>query len=53
MQDLASDHAFDVTADILRSEGRLTVPGKLIAQIGTAAQPVEDTSEPGVVLILE
>lgn len=52
MQDLAAEQAFDITDDVRRSDGSLTIPGEIIACIGTSAQPADDTSEPGVVLVL-
>lgn len=52
MQDLAGDICFDVTANISINGREIHIPGELIAAIGTSAQPVSDTSEPGVVLKL-
>ena len=53
MQDLADDTAYDITNAITIGEKSITVPGALIHEIGTIAQPKEDTSEPGVVIRLE
>lgn len=50
MQDLAAETAFDVTDDLHFDGTKFTVPGELIAQIGTMAQPSDDTSEPGVLI---
>ena len=50
MQDLASEKSFDVTSEIIISDKQLIIPGYLISDIGTMAQPKEDTSEPGVVI---
>lgn len=52
MQDLADDRAFDVTDLVTLAENQIVIPGELISRIGTSAQPVEDTSEPGVVIHL-
>ncbi len=50
MQDLAADNAMDITEDVQISGGQIRIPGALIHQIGTWAQPACDTSEPGVVI---
>lgn len=50
MQDLAGNKAFNVTAEVQFSGDVCVIPGTLIHQIGTLAQPEEDTSEPGVVV---
>lgn len=52
MQDLAGDTAYDVTDRVAFANGVLTLPGELIRQVGTEAQPEGDTSEPGVVVCL-
>ena len=52
MQDIAADTAFDVTEQISFGNGKITVPGELISEIGTSEQPEGDTSEPGVILKL-
>lgn len=52
LQDLAGSTAYDVTADVTRADGRIVIPGELIRQIGTEAQPAGDTSEPGVLIRL-
>jgi hypothetical protein len=51
-QDLLSDEASDVTSSLLVDESTetLEIPGKLIAAVGTSAQPKGDVSEPGLVL---
>lgn len=51
-QDLAGETAFDITAYVSCADGSITLPGALIEEIGTAAQPSDDTSEPGLVLAL-
>ena len=48
MQDLAGNEAFDVTEEILFSNGNIRIPGKLIREIGTSGQPDTDSSEAGV-----
>lgn len=53
MQDLADDHAYDVTDEITIRDHRIVIPGKLIHEIGTISQPKEDTSEPGVIIRIE
>lgn len=52
MQDIASDFAYDITDDIIINQSSLTIPGKLIKEIGTEAQPESDTSEPGVLIFV-
>lgn len=49
-QDLADDKAYDITAFVEISDGRITIPGNLIEEIGILAQPEGDTSEPGLVI---
>lgn len=53
MQDLAADRAFDVTDAVAITEGAVVFSGDLIATIGRSAQPATDTSEPGVVIVLQ
>ena len=50
MQDLADTVAFDITDDVSFSGGCLRIPGEWIEKIGTSAQPLDDTSEAGVLL---
>ena len=50
MQDLADTVAFDITDDVSFSGGCLRIPGEWIKKIGTSAQPIDDTSEAGVLL---
>ena len=52
MQDLAADFAYDITGRIHFSNGIITIPGDLISKIGTSEQPMDDTSEPGVLIAL-
>lgn len=52
MQDLAAGSAIDITGNITICDSQITIPGELIHEIGTAAQPTGDTSEPGVVLAI-
>lgn len=52
IQDLAGDFAYDVTEFISIDLNKIIVPGKLIHEIGTEAQPEDDTSEPGIVLFI-
>jgi len=49
-QDLADDHAYDITTYVTLAKGKITIPGYLIDIIGTSAQPEGDTSEPGLVV---
>lgn len=50
MQDIAGECAYDVTDEIQIKGDTCVIPGQLIQQIGTFAQPASDTSEPGVVI---
>ncbi len=52
MQDLADDTAYDITESIEINGRELKIAGELIRTVGTASQPREDTSEPGVVISL-
>ncbi len=52
MQDLAGEEAFDITDDVCIRGGSIQISGALIHTIGTMAQPAEDTSEPGVLIVL-
>ena len=52
MQDVAGDHAYDVTDRVALAGGSVTIPGELIHTVGREAQPGGDTSAPGVVLQL-
>ena len=52
MQDLAGDHAMDITDDVMINDSQITIPGELITKIGTSFQPADDSSEPGVVLTI-
>ena len=49
-QDLASKRAVDITDDIRIEKNRIVISGPLIRAVGTSAQSVEDTSEPGLLL---
>lgn len=51
-QDLAGNMAVDITGSVEINPGRLTIPGSMITEIGTSAQPAGDTSEPGLLVIL-
>lgn len=51
-QDLAADTAVEITKLVETDYGRLTIPGSLIAEIGTLAQPADDTSEPGLAVMI-
>lgn len=53
MQDLADDHAYDITEQVTIQDHRIVIPGELIHKIGTISQPKEDTSEPGVIIRIE
>ncbi len=53
MQDLAGETAYDITDAVLRTDGRLVIPGRCIREIGTETQPANDTSEAGVVIQIE
>ena len=52
LQDMASDHAFDVTEKCGIGPDRVTIPGELIARIGTETNGENDLSAPGVVAAL-
>lgn len=52
-QDLADDRAADITGLVSIKNGSLTVPGRLISEIGRTAQPAEDTSEPGIAITVK
>ncbi len=52
LQDAASPSAYDVTEEVRRENGRVVLPGELLHRIGTEAQALQDTSEPGAVLKL-
>lgn len=51
-QDLAGDHARDVTNQVHISGDMLTVSGALINKIGTEAATPGDLSDPGMVLVV-
>lgn len=53
MQDLLSDHALDVTEQVTLENGKITIPGSLIHQIGTHCAHPGDNSDPGLILVLE
>ena len=50
MQDLAGKSALDITSEVTVNQDQIIIPGNLIHKIGTMEQPIEDTSEPGVVV---
>lgn len=50
MQDLAEDVAYDITDAVFFEDGKLTLSGDVIRQIGTSAQPAGDTSEAGALV---
>lgn len=52
-QDLAGDHATDVTKQVHISGDTLTVPGVLINKIGTEAATPGDLSDPGMVFVIK
>lgn len=52
LQDLADVNAYDITSSITIENNRIIIPGKLIDELGTSAQPDGDTSEPAVVIRL-
>jgi len=51
-QDLAGKVVVDITSKVIVEGGSLIVPGSLIDQIGTSEQNPNDTSEPGLVLVI-
>lgn len=51
-QDIAENKAVDITDDVLIDSKHIIIPGDLIHNIGTMAQPSTDTSEPGLVIKL-
>lgn len=53
IQDIADDHAYDITGSATVRKGEVIVRGELISKIGTSAQPNSDTSEPGIVVKIE
>jgi hypothetical protein len=52
-QDLAGNVPVDITAKIIKKANEITLPGKLIDEIGLAAATKGDKSEPGLVLIFK
>lgn len=50
MQDIAADTAYDVTEHITFADSGFVIPGEIIHDIGTSAQPGDDTSEPGAAI---
>lgn len=52
-QDLAGNTPTDITREVLRKGNALTIPGKIINQIGLAAASAGDQSEPGMVLLFK
>lgn len=52
-QDLLADEATDIKSKVAIKNNTLTIPGKLIDQIGTSAGDKGDFSVPGLVLKLE
>src|SRR5262249_34974080 len=52
-QDLATDEAVDVTADVIFGQNEITIPGELITRLGTSANGPSDLSDPGLVIVIE
>lgn len=52
-QDLADTESVNITNLVTRTKNGILLPGELIACIGTEKQPEGDTSESGLVLVLE
>ena len=52
-QDLAADACVDITAEVRRAGGDLSLPGDVIRRIGLAAASPGDVSDPGLVLVVE
>jgi hypothetical protein len=50
-QDLASDEAMDISAEVERSGSKLILPGALIERVGTMAQNATDVSAPGLLVV--
>ena len=51
-QDLAGDIAYDITEYVKKERDIITISGELIEKIGTMAQDIDDTSEPGMIIKL-
>ncbi len=49
-QDLAGDEAYDITSRIVIDGSTLTIPGDVIAQVGTSVRRAGDVSDPGMVI---
>jgi hypothetical protein len=52
MQDIAADTAYDVSADVKISDGKIVISGELIERICKQSQSEGDTSEPGIAVRL-
>ena len=52
MQDIAADTAYDVSADVKISDGKIAISGELIERICKQSQSEGDTSEPGIAVRL-
>lgn len=52
-QDLAGEEAIDITEKVVINGNEITLPGRVLEEIGTSAQKEGDTSEPGLVLVIE
>lgn len=52
-QDLAGNTPVDISLQVVRKGNKITLPGKIIDQIGLSAASKGDKSEPGMVLIFQ
>lgn len=52
IQDLADVEAYDITNLVTIGGNEVIISGDIISKIGTMAQPIDDTSEPGVIIKL-
>ena len=52
-QDLAGSTPVDITSEVTVAGGRLTLPGAVIHRVGLMAATPGDTSDPGLVLVIE
>lgn len=52
-QDLAASKAVNITKQVKLQRKKLIIPGTLIEKIGKMAQPKEDESEPGLVIMVK
>lgn len=51
-QDMAGEHAEDITGRVTIKDGDVSLPGDLIDRVGLSAASEGDTSDPGMVLVI-